>query len=223
MAASCVTTFSLGKKVFIGMAAISTIMTTGGCSTLFDAPSVEGMKQQVSAKVMSDLAAIAAEEALAMMPEDMSLLGSAGQAVSSPNEMVADMAGGLASDAASTGIGMAKNSAGALNADALAGGYAVSSGAAAANAVVHPDGRKMPTLSFDKVDADMPQLMMQGMGNATVLLNGERIESDSVTKGGRIMLIRPGRHGLRVEYPSDPPFSADFYIEKGERLTLRGN
>lgn len=212
----------LCKKAFLGMTAISAFMTVNGCSTLFDAPSVEGMKQQVSAKVMSDLAAIAAEEALAMMPVDMSLLGSAEQTISSPNEMVADMAGGLASNAASSGISMAKNSVGALSGDALAAGAAISSGTAG-YAALHPGERRMPTLSFDKVDADMPQLMMQGMGNATVLLNGEKIESESVTKGGRIMLIRPGRHGLRVEYPSDPPFSADFYIEKGERLTLRGN
>jgi len=83
--------------------------------------------------------------------------------------------------------------------------------------------RKVPSLSFERVKADMPQLAVWGLDEAKFLVDDEQIELGKMTQAGRIALIAPGRHRLQVKCPFDPPFSADFYLEKGDRAVLRGH
>ncbi|MDR3086569.1 MAG: hypothetical protein LBU45_01235 [Azoarcus sp.] len=79
------------------------------------------------------------------------------------------------------------------------------------------------TLSFERVDADMPQLAVQGLENAVVLVDDQKMELGGLTKVGRIGLIAPGNRRLRVECPRAAPFSANFVLSKGDRVVLRGN
>ncbi|MCL2161017.1 MAG: hypothetical protein FWH56_03905 [Betaproteobacteria bacterium] len=79
-----------------------------------------------------------------------------------------------------------------------------------------------PRLSFERVKADMPQLMVLGLNEATFLLNDVQIEPGKMTQEGRIVLIGPGRHYLQVKCPFDPPFSANFYVVKDDRVVLSG-
>lgn len=81
---------------------------------------------------------------------------------------------------------------------------------------------EMPRLSFERFNADMPHLAMWGLDEATLLLDGEQIEPGKMTRAGRIALIGTGRHMLQVRCPFDPPFSADFYLAKNDRVVLRG-
>jgi len=84
------------------------------------------------------------------------------------------------------------------------------------------DGKKTLVLSFEKTNADMPRLVMQGLGDATVRIDGEKIEPGG-TRQEHIVLIPPGRHELVVEYAGSQPFSAGFHIKKGERAILRAD
>jgi hypothetical protein len=96
----------------------------------------------------------------------------------------------------------------------------ISAQASATTATTNPDRKG---LSFERVDAEMPQLaVQQGFEKAVVLVDGERIGLGGLTRAGHIGLIAPGRHVLRVECPYDPPFSADFKVVKGDRVVLRG-
>jgi len=81
-----------------------------------------------------------------------------------------------------------------------------------------------PSLSFERLVADMPQLAVnKGMEKAIISVDGERVGLGEITKSGvRIGLIATGHHELRVECPFDPPFSAKFYVQKGDRMVLRG-
>jgi hypothetical protein len=83
-----------------------------------------------------------------------------------------------------------------------------------------PDGKKTLALSFEKTNADMPQLVMRELGDANIRINGEVIEPGNARQE-RIVLIPPGRHDLVLEYAGSQPFSARFYIKKGERAILR--
>jgi hypothetical protein len=83
-------------------------------------------------------------------------------------------------------------------------------------------GWEAPSLSFERVVADMPQLAVWGLDDATLLVNDEKIELGKMTRTGRIALISTGRHRLQVKCPFDPPFSADFYVQKNDRVVLRG-
>jgi hypothetical protein len=49
------------------------------------------------------------------------------------------------------------------------------------------------------------------------------MELGGMTRAGRIGLLAPGRHVLTIECPRDPPFTADFYLEKNERAVVRGS
>jgi hypothetical protein len=83
-------------------------------------------------------------------------------------------------------------------------------------------GWEAPSLTFERVNADMPHLAVWGLDDATLLIDGEKIEPGKMTRAGRIALIATGRHRLQVKCPSDPPFSADFNLVKGDRIVLRG-
>lgn len=80
------------------------------------------------------------------------------------------------------------------------------------------DGKRTLTLSFEKADTGMPQLVMRGLSDAIVRIDGERIEP---TRQEHIVLISTGQHELSVEYANGQPFSAKFYLKKGERAVLR--
>jgi len=80
----------------------------------------------------------------------------------------------------------------------------------------------VPQLSFERFRSDMPQLAVWGLEEATFLLDGKQIELGQMTRVGRIALVAPGHHRLQVKCPSDPPFSADFYLVKDDRAVLRG-
>jgi hypothetical protein len=81
---------------------------------------------------------------------------------------------------------------------------------------------KEPRLSFERVKAEMPHLAVWGLDEATFLLDGKQIEPGKQTREGRIALIAPGHHLLQVKCPFDPPFSADFYLVKDDRIVLSG-
>lgn len=83
-------------------------------------------------------------------------------------------------------------------------------------------GREIPRMTFERFNADMPQLAVWGLDEAAFLLDDEPIELGKMTRAGRLALVAPGRHRLQVKCPSDPPFSADFYIAKNDRAVLRG-
>jgi hypothetical protein len=85
-----------------------------------------------------------------------------------------------------------------------------------------PVGWEVPQLSFERFKADMPQLTVWGLEEATFLLDGKQIELGQMTRVGRIALIAPGHRRLQVKCPVDPPFSADFYLVKDDRVVLRG-
>ena len=80
----------------------------------------------------------------------------------------------------------------------------------------------VPQLTFERFRSDMPQLAVWGLEEATFLLDGKQIELGQMTRVGRIALVAPGHHRLQVKCPSDPPFSADFYLVKDDRAVLRG-
>lgn len=84
-------------------------------------------------------------------------------------------------------------------------------------------GGEAPSLSFEKFAATMPQLLMRGTDNAIVWVDGDKLEPNSIAGQDRIVLIAPGHHELKVKYPNRPLFTANFYIEKGERVIMHGN
>lgn len=46
--------------------------------------------------------------------------------------------------------------------------------------------------------------------------------SEGMMEGGRITMIQSGHHRLQAASLQEPPFMADFYIEMGKRVVLRG-
>jgi len=80
-----------------------------------------------------------------------------------------------------------------------------------------------PHMSFERSSkTDMPQLAVWGLDEAIFLVDNEQMQLGKMTREGRIALIGVGNHRLQVKCPSDPPFSADFYLRKGDRIVLRG-
>lgn len=80
-----------------------------------------------------------------------------------------------------------------------------------------------PQMSFEHSNkTSMPQLAVWGLDKAVFLIDGEQIELGKMTRAGRIALIGVGDHRLQVKCPSDPPFSAEFYVKKGDRVVLHG-
>jgi hypothetical protein len=184
------------------------------CSTFFDAPRGSGdLMQSPAAKMMTDLAAVGEKEVADVLPDSVKEVGTVAQtAVRSPNEAANRAKEAATTDITNSAMGAAKKGPPRLNAPA-------------GPSVPSPEqvtGREIPTLSFERVEAEMPQLAVQGLDTAVVLVDGEKIGLGGATRAGRIGLIAPGRHKLRVECPYDPPFSADFSVKKGDRVVLRG-
>jgi hypothetical protein len=194
-----------------GLAGGSAVAFLAGCTLIFDAPP-EAVANDASAKVMSDLASMEQNASAAISGK----LKEAGVTVAEAARDPAAAAGGAMnaalSDIERSAMGIARDEAGPLasmNVPGLPGNTTA-------------NGKNMIALSFERVDADMPQLAVQGLDGAVVLIDGERAGLGGVTRAGRIGLVAAGRHHLRVECPRAPPFSADFKAEKGDRIVLRG-
>lgn len=196
------------------LAAVSAI--AGGCSTIFDAPSLEGVRSSVSEKVLGDLAEIARQELPAV--------------ATNPNEVIAEVITEEAKSAASAGVERIENGiATARSADVTQVATAPTTAAAtvagptaAAGAVAHSGtvARVAPELTVEQLGGDATQLVLEGLTGAAITLNGRDVGLMTVDRM-RVFAIEPGRHQLRVDYPSGPPFSADFLVERGERVVVR--
>ena len=168
-----------------------------GCSVAFDTPpsTAKDIDQEASAKVISDLKSTS-EAAMPDVQQETQAKGKLNP--------VGETATG---DISTSAIGASENVAGtSKKTDA-------------------PASTNTPVLRFERVAADMPQLAVhKGLDKGTILVDGEKISLGGMTKTGlRIGLIAPGYRNLRVECPFDPPFSANFYVEKGDRIVLHGN
>jgi hypothetical protein len=171
-----------------------------GCETLFDAPpTAETLRQEAALKKMGELASSGEQKAMAALPEGLREVGTDPRAAAE-----------------------AKAKAAATTAASAATGAMVSAGDRNGPAKTF-NGRELPAMSFERVEADMPHLAIWGLDEAVFLLDGKPMELGGMTRSGRIGLVAPGRHVLRIECPRDPPFSADFYLEKNERAVVRGS
>jgi len=65
-----------------------------------------------------------------------------------------------------------------------------------------------------------PQLLLEGPVNGSVWLD-ERELGLVQTGSVRIVTLHAGEHKVRIEHPLMPAITAQFYIEQGERITLR--
>ncbi|WP_157659222.1 hypothetical protein [Thauera butanivorans] len=81
--------------------------------------------------------------------------------------------------------------------------------------------RGWPVMRIDKVAAQrQPQLVLEAPVRGVVFLDEREI--GLVQDGSaRIVTLVPGEHQIRIEHPLTPPMMAQFYIETGERITLR--
>ncbi|MDR1063941.1 MAG: hypothetical protein LBL48_08450 [Azoarcus sp.] len=193
-----------------------------GCETLFDSPpSPETLRQETLARKMSDFVS-GGEQTAGAMPPGLKEVGiDPRDALDSPAgamNSAADKLTGMAVDSAASA---AKKSATGLAASANAA--AAASSAAAPQAETPPVGREIPVLTFERAEADMPHLVVRSLDDAVFRVDGKKMELGGMTRAGRIGLIAPGRHVLRIECPRDPPFSADFYLKKNERIVVRGS
>ncbi|MDR1662266.1 MAG: hypothetical protein LBR95_07580 [Azoarcus sp.] len=192
-----------GRLVIAATAAV----LLAGCETLFDSPSTpEAVRQEAMARKMNDLVSSGEKQAMDAAPVGLKEVGI------EPQDIL-NSSSGVMMDVAGKAAGAAREGVVSL---------AASANAAAAQPKT-PDGREMPILSFERAEADMPYLAVQGMDGAVFRIDNRRIELGGVTRAGRIGLVAPGRHVLRIECPNAPPFSADFRLKKNERIVVRGN
>gem|GEM_PF-2725838 len=81
--------------------------------------------------------------------------------------------------------------------------------------------RDWPLMRIDYIAAQHPpQLVLEGPVRGIVWLDGREIglvQEDSV----RIITLSAGEHHIRIEHPLMSAQTAQFYIESGERITLR--
>ena len=166
-----------------------------GCVMLFDAPpTVETLRQDAALKKMGDLASSGEQKAMAALPDGLREIGTDPRAVAGAKvRAVVSVAAKPANGAAASALGKTFN------------------------------GRELPAMSFERVEADMPHLAIEGLDEAVFQVDGRRMELGGMTRAGRIGLLAPGRHVLTIECPRDPPFTADFYLEKNERAVVRGS
>lgn len=187
--------------------AVLLVVLAGGCSMLFDAPSQEGVSSIIPDRVLGDLASMAASAG----PE-MEL---------KPTEMATSLA---TSEARRIVQKQAEQY-------LAVGDVPVPSQSpedwrevqrtlpARVQPVAASNGPVPPSLRVERIGADSAQLVVEGLSDGVVKLDGEPIGLVQ-TQAVRVIALAPGDHAIRVEYVGRPPFSADFYIEKGERITL---
>jgi hypothetical protein len=192
-----------------------------GCETFFDSPpSPETMRQEAMARKMSNMVS-GGDETSDKAPAGLKEVGVDPQDVlNSPSGAMDSLTGKLTSKATDSATGVAKK--GAIGLMVSTNATSVASGDAAQQTET-PTGREIPVLTFERAEADMPHLAVRGMEDAVFRVDGKRMELGGVTRAGRIGLVAPGRHVLRIECPRDPPFSADFSLKKNERVVVRGN
>lgn len=80
--------------------------------------------------------------------------------------------------------------------------------------------RSWPVMRVDKVGQGPPQLVLESPIRGLVFLDDREIglvQDDSV----RIVTLAAGEHRIRIEQARMPPMAAQFYIDNGERITLR--
>ncbi|MDR3213575.1 MAG: hypothetical protein LBT71_06635 [Azoarcus sp.] len=189
---------------FLRRTSFACIALTGvlfaGCETLFDAPPSEATRRQEAAlKKMNDLASTGEQKA-----------GGLKEVGADPARALTNVAGKAAGSAGSS-----------INARSRGKEGGTASAPAAPGDTFN--GREIPSMSFEHVEADMPHLAVLGLEEAVFLVDGRRIELGGMTRAGRIGLVAPGNHVLRIECPRGPPFSADFYLQKNERAVVRGS
>ncbi len=83
------------------------------------------------------------------------------------------------------------------------------------------NGRGWPVMRVNKVAAQSkPQLVLESPMRGMVFLDEREI--GLVQDGSaRIVTLTPGEHQIRIELPRVPPMAVQFFIETGERVTLR--
>jgi len=67
-----------------------------------------------------------------------------------------------------------------------------------------------------------PQLLLEAPMRGVIVLDDQEIglvQENSI----RIVTLAPGEHRIRIEHPNAPTMTAQFYIDTGERITLRWN
>ncbi|MDR1227708.1 MAG: hypothetical protein LBK55_01585 [Azoarcus sp.] len=193
-----------------------------GCETLFDAPpSPETLRQESMARKMSDFVS-GGEQTAGAMPPGLKEVGiDPRDAPDSPAGAMNSAADKLTGRAADSAAGAARKGVAGLAASANAA--AAASDAESAPQTETPVGREIPVLTFERAEADMPHLVVRSLDDAVFRVDGKKMELGGMTRAGRIGLIAPGRHVLSIECPRDPPFSADFYLKKNERIVVRGS
>jgi len=89
--------------------------------------------------------------------------------------------------------------------------------------IVGHDDAGWPLMQIEAVAAQRPpQLILEGPLRGVVILDDQEmglVQPDSV----RIVTLAPGEHQIRIEHPTAPTMTAQFYIDTGERMTLRWN
>ncbi len=80
--------------------------------------------------------------------------------------------------------------------------------------------RSWPVMRVDRVAQAQPQLVLESPIRGLVFLDDREIglvQDNSV----RFVTLAAGEHSIRIEQARLPPMVAQFYIENGERITLR--
>lgn len=80
--------------------------------------------------------------------------------------------------------------------------------------------RALPVLQVDRGGTGQPQLVLESPAPGIVFINDA--EMGLVQKGViRVLTLAPGEHVVRIEQPPTLPMRARFFIDQGERITLR--
>lgn len=170
-------------------------MSAAACSTLFDAQLVEGVGRASTEAVI---------EGVMGAPTDL-----AGSARDIAMQTAGEMAGRAAEQAG-----------GALAAriEAL---QIETSPLDMRNPELAPlPPRPLPVLQVDRGGTGQPQLVIESPAHGIVFVNDA--EMGLVQKGIiRVLTLSPGEHVVRIEQPPTSPMRARFFIDQGERITLR--
>ncbi|MDR2093531.1 MAG: hypothetical protein LBP58_09520, partial [Azoarcus sp.] len=201
-----------GRLVRALLAGAATLLA--GCETLFDSPPTpETLRQEAVARKMGGLVS-GEEQTEGTMPAGFKEVGvDPKDVLNSPSGAMASVANKATGMATNSATGAARKGVASLGASANTAAARAASSDDAARAET-PTGREIPVLSFERADADMPHLAVRGLDDAVFWIDGKKMTLGGMTRIGRMGLVAPGRHILKIECPRDPPFSADFQIRK---------
>jgi hypothetical protein len=194
-------------------------LALSGCSTLFDSPPPpDGAKPDAAVQVMGRIASAGERGAQGYQKADATVR----KAMNMPDEAVSKgkdiLSGGGAIPAAGRIPGKPAVPAGYVPGKAAAPTPASTSTPPTST----PTQRETPALTFERSETDTPQLALRGLEDAVLAIDDEVMDPDRLAQTGRIVPVEIGQHTLRIECPFDPPFSASFSLETGERAVLRG-